>query len=576
DGSKILYSYEPLSGRLQSTTDEKGQVKTQAYNLDDTLAALTYTNVQHATPNVAFFYDTDFNRLTRMEDGTGATVYSYHPYGAAPTVGAGRLASVDGPLADDTVTYSYDELGRVTSRAINGVAQTMAYDAAGRVTTVTNALGSFAYAYDGATRRTTSMDYPNGQKTEYSYYPNAGDHRLQKISNLKPDASPLSTFEYGYDATGRILSWSQQSESNSPKVLTLGYDNADQLTSAVAVQDAATVKSHGCTYDPSGNRTKESVDGVAATFTYNPLNELVGTTKTLPATTYEWDAEQRLTAIVRGNNRSEFSYDGSGRRVRIVEKQNAAATSDKRLVWCGLAVCEERDATGVNVQKRFFDQGFNVPGGVGAGNYFYAKDHLGSIRDINDGSGATRCTYDYEPYGARALLSGDVAADFGFTGHYFHGPSGLHLAPFRAYDSGVGRWINRDPIGETGGVNVFLYCDNNPMMFVDPIGLITYTPNAGQPVDQVTGDSLVCFERCVGTDVTVTGATEQGHSPGSAHGTGQACDIRKTGIGRGNAQRCFTQCYDQTTSYGQEEGNHYHFQTRPGRGGATGFAPGVH
>ncbi len=43
----------------------------------------------------------------------------YHPAGQA---GAGQVASVDGPLIADTITYAYDPLGRVTTRAINTVA----------------------------------------------------------------------------------------------------------------------------------------------------------------------------------------------------------------------------------------------------------------------------------------------------------------------------------------------------------------------------------------------------------------------------------------------------------------------
>jgi len=47
-------------------------------------------------------------------------------------LGAGQVASVDGPLTNDTITYAYDELGRVVSRAINGVAMTQGYDPRGR------------------------------------------------------------------------------------------------------------------------------------------------------------------------------------------------------------------------------------------------------------------------------------------------------------------------------------------------------------------------------------------------------------------------------------------------------------
>jgi YD repeat-containing protein len=68
-------------------------------------------------------------------------------------LGAGRLASVDGPLGNETIAYAYDALGRITNRAINGVAQTVAFDALGRVTVVANVLGSFTNFSVGATSR---------------------------------------------------------------------------------------------------------------------------------------------------------------------------------------------------------------------------------------------------------------------------------------------------------------------------------------------------------------------------------------------------------------------------------------
>ena len=65
-------------------------------------------------------------------DGIGTTTYTYHPAGQP---GAGQVASVDGPLPDDTITYTYDELGRVVTRSINGAANTVTwtYDALGRI-----------------------------------------------------------------------------------------------------------------------------------------------------------------------------------------------------------------------------------------------------------------------------------------------------------------------------------------------------------------------------------------------------------------------------------------------------------
>ena len=65
-----------------------------------------------------------------MLDGIGTTTYAYYPI-AAGTLGAGRLASVDGPLLSDTLTYTYDELGRNKGYAINGVGETRTFDALG-------------------------------------------------------------------------------------------------------------------------------------------------------------------------------------------------------------------------------------------------------------------------------------------------------------------------------------------------------------------------------------------------------------------------------------------------------------
>ncbi|MDR1461523.1 MAG: hypothetical protein LBI78_07760 [Campylobacteraceae bacterium] len=115
------------------------------------------------------------------------------------------------------------------------------------------------------------------------------------------------------------------------------------------------------------------------------------------------------------------------------------------------------------------------------------------------------------------------------------------------------------------------------LIFINPKGLFIYTLTAGASADETTESVISCMDTCTRRNFVITGTTESGHSVGSAHETGQACDIGKNsnpGLGRNDVERCFNQCATNS-SYGQEEGNHYHIQTRPGRGGSTGFVPGI-
>src|SRR5207249_9927045 len=87
---------------------------------------------------------------------------------------------------------------------------------------------------------------------------------------------------------------------------------------------------------------------------------------------------------------------------------------------------EERDGSN-NVTRRYYPQGMQM----GSTNYYYTRDHLGSIRELTDNTGAVLTRYDYDPYGRRTKLTGTTDADFGFTGLYYHDPSSLSLAQYR-------------------------------------------------------------------------------------------------------------------------------------------------
>jgi RHS repeat-associated protein len=570
DNSSTTVSYQPLSGRTGSITDAKQQVTGYTYQLDDNVKKVSYTDAGGtplaSTPTVTFQYDPNYNRLSSMSDPvTGVTAYAYKPAGV---LGAGRVDTVDGPLANDTISFGYDQLGRQISRAINGVSASVDYDALGRPESITNPLGAFAYHYIGATSLLESTDIPNGQHTAFTYFDDSGDRRLQQIKHLAPPSvgGIIGQHDYTYDTGGQIKSW-MMADSGSPdaKRYEVNYDGIDQITEAL-VKNASTgalLKQFAYHYDAAGNRTSEQIDQAIMKAVPNGVNQITSKeaggplrfagTVSKPATVtvagkpanvdannnfvgyadvvpgdntlaivakdaegrtttnnyrfsapagetrsygydgngnlqaissstfnaqYEWDALNRLSAVVNGTHRSEFTYNGLSQRVKIVEKDNGAVTSTKQFVWVlgETQPSEERDGSN-NVTKRFYLQGVQI----GSTNYYYTRDHLGSVRELTDSSGAVQVRYDYDPYGRRTKVTGSIDADFGFTGFYFHGPSGLNFSPTRAYDSDLGRWVNRDPISELGGINLYGYVSNNPITFIDPIGL--YASLAGFLVD---------------------------------------------------------------------------------------------
>src|SRR6185437_5895002 len=137
-------------------------------------------------------------------------------------------------------------------------------------------------------------------------------------------------------------------------------------------------------------------------------------------------------------------------------------------------IAEERDSTGANVTKRFFAEGEQRIGGADAGNYYYSRDHLGSVREVTDASGALEAQYDYDAWGNQVVITGNMSFDFGYTGHYRHAASNLYLTKYRAYDPTIGRWISRDPLHNAElaqGINLFAYVNNNPLNWMDFWGL---------------------------------------------------------------------------------------------------------
>lgn len=332
------------------------------------------------------------------------------------------------------------------------------------------------WGFDSIGNRTLEHDLVTGHRTEYTH------NSTNQLVDKKTYSSGQKPWVKGsLDEPGSVSIGSQPVPVKGDNSF---EGKSPTRTTTISAKDTA------------GNTTTESWQlnsgsGSTPDATHNYTHDSEGNLLGDGTSTFEWDLRNRLTAILTGTHRTEFTYDGSDRRVRVVEKESGTVTSDLRYIFNGLTLLEERAANNATVLRRFYGSG-HVDVADGGKRYAYTTDHLGSIREVLllDGTAGPPTTatltarYDYDLWGKRTVLDGGTAAEtlvmHGYTGHVRHAWSGLWLAPYRAYSSGLGRWISRDPIGESGGVNLYAYVGNAAAVVIDPLGLrwvSFYDPN---------------------------------------------------------------------------------------------------
>ncbi len=123
------------------------------------------------------------------------------------------------------------------------------------------------------------------------------------------------------------------------------------------------------------------------------------------------------------------------------------------------------DITGLLVRKVFADTGDDDA------VFYYINDHLGTPQIIIDETGNIVWKGDYQPFGSVDAAVSDLGNHFRFAGQYYDAETGLHYNFHRYYDPNTGRYLRADPIGLNGGMNPYVYVQNNPVNLIDPEGL---------------------------------------------------------------------------------------------------------
>ncbi len=359
------------------------------------------------------------------------------------------------------IPITYDANGNMTD---DGGNRTFEWDAANRLVAVNyKDTGSRSeFVYDGLSRRVKILEYDGSSAATIE--PGSGQYETFTAGPFTLPAGNYTLLFQGLNANGGANAMLLDDVTLDGASVTNGSFESPTVAN-YQYRPAGTAWTYG---DSSGvaaapgsvTGSVDVPDGVQSAFIAG--NGALWQTFPLPSGTHSFNF-QAAQAV---------SLNESSQQVRVTLL--GLPTSTKTFVWSGNTLAEERDASGMNVTKRFFAEGEQRVGEGHVMNYYYSRDHLGSIREVTSASGVVKARYDYDAWGNQTVVTGNMSFDFGYTGHYRHAASNLYLAPYRAYDPGFARWLNRDPIAETGGINLYRYVGNNAVGRSDPLGLLDY------------------------------------------------------------------------------------------------------
>ncbi len=217
-------------------------------------------------------------------------------------------------------------------------------------------------------------------------------------------------------------------------------------------------------------------------------------------TSLKWNSQYQLTSVsTNGALVESYQYDSSGRRTCSVRSQSGISTTNY-YIYDGIQCVADTDSSGNLLRSYTWGPGVDnllamtVYTGSVVRTYYAMTDHLGTVHALTDSSGNIVESYKYDAWG-RVLgvydnggnpLTSDLGSPISvignrylWQGREYSRSTGLYNFRARWYDPVTGRWLSKDPIGISGGLNQYVFCNNNGVNFVDPLGHNAYVIRIG-------------------------------------------------------------------------------------------------
>ncbi len=420
-------------------------------------------------------------RMTSIADGSTTVRFSYDRFGS-------KLLK-EGPVG--TFKYMYNEHGLLSMRQCefkgskDKFITSYTYDNYNRVTKVESPAGTYQYSWNKS-NKIKAIEFGNGQKIVYKY------DKVNRLIRKKMGNTVLVS--YKYDVQDRRVAASYMGVKWK-----YAYDQYNQLLKA----ESSLKQKYNYNYDTIGNRISAYSDLIASakTFDYNSLNQISskgysydqwGNMVQASDTKYKYDLRNRLVEVIKDGMTIKYIYDALDQRIAVVE-------NGKQTDYLMSGMVEYARKTDTNTQ--YHTLGLDIAGSLyktgavsavlassdASGKGFdYLYDGNGNVVASCDDNGNIISKLSYSPFGKQ--LDGKILP-FTFSTKTVDG-SGMSYYGYRFYDNESGRWTNRDPVQEQGGINIYGFVTNNALSIFDVLGLDIVCTTPANACSVSAGDEI--------------------------------------------------------------------------------------